>query len=197
MPPTRPQGAAQAQQPTSAAWMGAGTPVTVSARGERAPPLAACRQLPAAGRASAAPPPAAAKPEKTPGGRLPGRGDGTPFPAVERSGASGAAGAWGGGGMRAARAGWRGAAGSGRARGNRSAFGDGPSLPVPHIADRRPPSRHAAGRRERRGASAPCWRGGRGAGGGGQRREAEGRGRAEEGAGLTYSAPAGPSRASR
>lgn len=167
---------------------------SVSTRGERAPPLAACRQLPAAGRASAAPPPAAAKPEKTPGGRRPGRGDGTPFPAVERSGAAGAR---GGGGVRVARVGRRRAAGSGGTRRNQSAFSGGASLPIPRTADCRPTSCPAAGRRERRGASAPCWRGGRGTGGGGQRREAEGRGRAEEGAGLTYSAPAGPSRASR
>lgn len=85
MPPVRPQRAAQAQQPTSAARMGAGAPLTVSARGERAPPLAGCRQLLATGRASAAPPPAAAEPEKTRGGQQPGRGDGTPFSAVERS----------------------------------------------------------------------------------------------------------------
>lgn len=85
MPPIRPQGAAQAQQPTSAARMGAGAPLTVSARGERAPPLAGCRQLLATGRASAAPPPAAAEPEETRGGQQPGRGDRTPFSAVERS----------------------------------------------------------------------------------------------------------------
>lgn len=152
-------------------------PLADTAPGERAPPLAASRRLPALRRASAAPPPAAASAFAEPPRRAPAADETRPAPRGPRTRETG----------RGVRKGRGSAAGSGTAHAGRGAaaplcpfFLSSLLLLLPSrqrwSCCPRPPPAGGAGR---------C---GQGRCGGGPRRR---------GAGLTYSAPAGPSPASR